>query len=252
MRIGAASGWAVGLAMVVSTAAAQEFGPRPQQPQQPPNARGEGTIKAIQGPLLLVEGGGGEKWSIRPNDLRQSTYNGTASPAWLHAGLWVRFTGQFDQRGASHGAVDEVEVFTYRPSRQPREGEQPGLYPAGGVGALDKLFGDEKDKPAKEVKAFKVVGQVTGVSKNRIQVATPGAVVSAELAENARVAVSLADPTLARVGDKVTFDGWASPQQPNQVLGNRLTFTGSEPLGVAKPAKPSPKKPAKPAEAEGK
>lgn len=87
--------------------------------------------------------------------------------------------------------------------------------------------------PVGEVQEFRVVGQIVGVQGNKLQVATGSQSLVVQLAENAKVKVSMPDAEYGVKGDDVHVVGLSNSAQPDAVQAKIVTITGSKPLAGA-------------------
>lgn len=196
-----------------------------------------GELKGIQGGAMHILTSTGEQWMVAPSkDPEKMTYQAIATPSWLKKGMWVELTATFDAKGKSHGSVNSLTVMT--PNKETKIGVNR-------MSALDAgpatLFSD--DEPVKsdvETASYQVIGRVTGITAGGELSITAGRTpVKVELAKTAQVAVKVTGLQLARPGDKVSVEGWYSPQQPQRAYANMITVTSQDTLGETK--KPEPK-----------
>lgn len=224
-------GW---LALMLVAACALPAPAQQRRGQDREGVRLSGKLVALQPGLMQVEAKDGETWLIkveaRGNDLM---YTATAKPEWLRPGMWVRFRASFDQRGRQQTELADVTVFT------PQEGQQLGLIPEVSLG--DGLFSDEEEERKKErstnqVTPYVVAGRIVGFKKSKMTVAAGNVPVTVEVPDTLRVAVEVADYSLAQPGDAVEIQGWKYPMVPGRAIANRLTVNSENVLGNPPPA----------------
>jgi hypothetical protein len=85
-------------------------------------------------------------------------------------------------------------------------------------------------KPVGEVQEFKIVGQVTNVQDNKLQINTGSQAIVVQLAANAKIKVSMPDAELAVKGDAVHVVGLSNAAQPDVVQAKIVTITAAKPL----------------------
>lgn len=205
------------------TAAAQK------PPQGPPKQTMsmDGVLQGVQAGLLQVVSDGGEPWLVKVEAKPENiTYQASADPSWLQAGMYVQFQGRFDHRGKAIAPVSQITVIT------PKADTRLGAFPDGSLDASGELFGEAKvetsSKPQPETYALTVAGRLAGVENGKIRVAAGNAVLDAELADKPTILVELGNYALARRGDKVSVNGWYL--QKGQGWANRLLVRAAQPL----------------------
>jgi hypothetical protein len=203
-----------------------------QQREREP-ARGVGKLTGLAPGVIQMETSKGEKWLVaiegRTPDI---SFQASATPAFVQAGMLVQFRAQLDKKGEAQDQITQVKVISQR------MGIQVGVQADGGFTG-DDLFAsndEEGGKKKKKVRAdaspYLVTGAVRSIKDGKMYVAA-GATVKAELSDNCKVDVDISDIRLAREGDSVEInEGWRYPNQPNQVYARRLTITAEKPLGV--------------------
>ncbi len=187
-----------------------------------------GTIKAMQGQILQVADSEGAQYYVKvPARADSIKLQGSATPEWLGRGMTVRFVAKFDKKGKAVSEVSQIEVFT--PTRE----DKPGVFPDSGLGAgSGELFSNKPKNPDEaEASSMKVVGQVVGARKGSLYVRAANATVQVKMSDRAKVSVAIADLRLMRPGDKVSFNGWYYPEQPQQIYANSVTVTAANPIG---------------------
>jgi hypothetical protein len=209
------------------------------------------AVEAIGGGKMKAKGDDGKPYMIGiPTDGDGIRFEGTALPAFLQNGQWVRFEGSFDQKGQAANPITSIEVFTlYKPkhtSAKDMQNMTPGAYPTGNnnAGLFTDASAKGQGKPqAKGPTSYRIVGQIRGVSKSGISVWTPQTMVSAEVIPDAKVMVTSQGPTslkLVRPGDSVAVEGFYLPPNDSLISAERLRFSSAKPLGTP-PEKPAVK-----------
>ncbi len=227
-------------------------------------AKVEGTLEDMGGYQLKVKPEKGESTLVGINPQKTDfVYVGTAEREFLLPGLMVRFTAAFDVNGKPQAALKELEIFV--PARKRRmtneymRDQTPGIHsidPGGEPGKANAKTGEKKtDKAAgKEGKGksnvaaagatatagssvmdFRIVGKLTGIQGNVIQVAAGNRPIMVELAEELKITVAAGDTTFCVAGDKVSATGLKNAAQPNYVEAEKITITAAKPLALPKP-----------------
>jgi hypothetical protein len=240
------------LLAIHGTAAAQEFGDWPK-PAPAPKPEGEvtqvkikGQIKGARGDLVYVVNEEGAQWVVKmPAEPRQIRLVGAAVPAWLQPGMLVRFSGQFDQNGKPQAPIKRIEVFTYRPPREGQTPEKPGVFLESAVSGIG-LFQDPNAAAASKIQSFIIIGQLRGLKKGEMMVAAGAVPVRVELAEDAEIAVDIADYRWARIDDEIELSGWHYPLIKTQVYATNVTIRSANPIGKVDEAAVPPAMPPQP------
>lgn len=216
--------------------------PAPQQPQVQ-ILRIDGTINKVTPQMLQVTASDGIDWllafEIDPKTIGENVViKGTAEPAWLRAGMLVRFTATLNERGQSEGDLAEVLAFDAHRTYS------PGVLPAG----LDQAFAEEESprQPRRgrgiEPGEYLVTGRLTSVRNGLMTVQAGPVAIKAQLAEEAVVQLEMTDHRLAREGDKFSAEGYYL--QAGQGMVHRLTVELAKPLeGPRRPAPRNSRKP---------
>ncbi len=223
----------------------------------------KGALEGARGNILTVKSDDGKSYMVRlPEDIEAVRYKGSGVPTMLQPGLMIRFEGMFDpSTGRTTVPVSQLEVFN---PMKPKHAQQkdimeitPGIYPvdsgnaAAGAGA--GLFADPNEKRPRtkaqpQSASFKVIGQVAGISKKGVNV-NAGRMLQIEVLPTTQIAVSDYGLRFAQPGDPIQVDGFYFPPNETQVLAQRITVTGANPLGVPQ-EKPKPGKAVKNSEKE--
>jgi hypothetical protein len=219
--------------------------------------RCSGKLKGVGPGVLQVESDKGERWLIavesRPQEI---SFQGSATPEFLRAGMLVQFNAALDKKGEAQDPIREIKVVAQRMGLQ--LGLQPGTAAGGGL-----FNSDDESKKKKKGRAdtapYLVTGTLRSIKDGRMYVAA-GSTVKAELADNCQVAVDISDISLAREGDNVEVEGWRYANQANQVYARRVTITTDKLLGGESKRRPTIKgdqesqqeRPTRKSDAEGK
>lgn len=213
--------------------------------------RAAGTIKEAGGGLLHVVGAGGSQWLVKVEAQPQNiSFMGTADDSWLQPGMLVRFSGLMDRRLRMTEPLSAVSVISMR------QGYVFGVTQEGlatGGNDAPKLFEDAKpEKPApvkkqpgsaNEPMPVLIIGRIVQAKNGKLTLDVgTGKQMKVELAEKARISVDVADLSWARAGDKIELDGWAYPQQKQNVFAQNVTITASNPLSSEKKRPAAPEK----------
>ena len=225
--------------------------------------RSSGTVLRIAPGFLQVKTKDGGQWIIKvPEKPENISITGSAEANWLQRGMYVRFTGLFDKRGKASGTISQLQVFS------PDKSTKIGVYPDSGLGLETKeLFGDKDQEAAAQrpkqpknspYSPFLIAGRIASIKGGKLSVLAGRTVVQAQLAETAKISVSVSDARLTREGDIVEIEAWypASQKAAGRAIATRMKITATKPYGMMKrnrperkPASPEPeKKPAEPAE----
>lgn len=228
-------------------------------------AKVEGTLEDMGGYQLKVKPEKGESTLVGINPQKTDfEYVGTAEREFLLPGLMVRFTAAFDVNGKPQTALKELEIFV--PARKRRmtneymRDQTPGIHsidpPGGEPGRANAKTAEKKTDQAagKEAKGkskvaaagatapagsgvmdFRIVGKLTGMQGNVIQVAAGNRPIMIELAEELEITVAAGDTTFCVAGDKVSATGLKNAAQPNYVEAEKITITAAKPLALPKP-----------------
>lgn len=171
------------------------------------------------------------KWLIQvmPGET-QVKVTGTATPGFLHAGLFVRFSAEIDDAGLLKNEIKELEIFT------PFGKNSTGVF----INAAD-----ENAKPVGKIVAgnYEIKGKVISYQKGELQLIA-GKKFAAKVASDAKITLNLQDISLAQVDDVLKVKGYyfkggdpsPSKNRPGQALGKLVEITLSKPLTAA-PAK---------------
>lgn len=233
---------AVFLGSFTPSAIAQGRPKRPQEARE--NIKGEGKVAEIGPGVLGIVGEGGDQWMVKlPNKLEDFAVSGKAERGFLKAGMWVEFIGTVGKRGQVAGPITDIVVFT------PRPGYEVGITPsrsssapAGGLFSSEEEEKPKKAKPAaEEPTEYRIAAAINKVGrKGEITVSASGVTLKADVAEDAKIKIDVADLQYVSVGDKVEFEGYYYETAKNQVYSSSLTVTAAQPFTDAKKTKGKP------------
>lgn len=203
-----------------------------QRPMQIPkdNISSAGKIKAARNGVFHVKNVGGDQWLLMVEPTAEEVVlRGTAAPQWLRAGMAVRFQGNFlknksgQPQGEAREPITELKVFTPRADSKiaVKEEAKRGSFLSGGA----------KSDNGMETAPFSVVGVLVKYKGGHMTVAVGKTQVRAKLADDAKVAVDLADPRFAREGDEIEFEGWHYVGQKDRVHATKVWITIAHTLG---------------------
>ena len=148
---------------------------------------------------IQVELKDGKKWVIYiPDKPEYIDVSGTAVLPWLKRGMFVSFTGLFDAKGAPQTEIRDILVF------QPNKDTKLGAQRDGVSGANKNLFGGNPNPNAVQTARFIISGRLVNINNGKMVVAAPGFQTTVSLAKKMTIRVKSHNPSLIRVGDKVT------------------------------------------------
>lgn len=149
---------------------------------------------------------------------------GTADVAFLRPGLWIRFQAALDAKGVAAEPLSQITVFTPR-------------------GAFS--VGIAADGPDKDTGQLTIAGQIRSLKKGKLTLETDKQVVSARVAEDAQVAIEVADLSLALPGSEIHVTGRFLKE--DAILADVVEVTLQEPLSAGGKKRRSRGKPKAPA-----
>ena len=232
------------------------------QGQRGPRPRGRrGTIQQIVPGGFVMSTRNSPAINVMVTPTTQVRLTGSATSDFIKPGLAVEFTAEVDKKHTVTEKVTSLTVVTLTAQRL------AGLFPGGmdavspaGSNNVNPVAGQkaERHKAAAPIQLPATVvvrGQVKSFKAGRLVVNTGKGIVKADLADDARIAVDIADISQARKGDTVTVRGRAD--QRGTVEADSVTVKAAAPLGGGgkkKPPKvvkkPAPSKDASDADAE--
>jgi hypothetical protein len=194
----------------------------------------QGKVDSASGNTLTAVNFGNERIFIyvSPGVTKQISVKGTAEPSAIKSGMGIRFAGKVDETGAVADAV--TDIYLISPDGALSEfdvGEDTEI--EGTIASYD-MKGNMKvlvNGVKKEMK-----GEKTVILK-RVKMAT------VKLADDVKVNVDMADPSLARKEDSLNVVGRIvkannKVDQPNHILAESLIIEMSQPL-TGKRGKPA-------------
>ena len=212
----------------------------------------EGALEAVAGYQLKVKPEQGDAVVAVVNPQKTDfEYTGTAEPEFLRPGLMVRFTAAFDASGKPQESLKELEIFN--PARKRRmtaeymRDQTAGIYPA------DAKAGNTENAPVKQPNnnrnnrqnngatpagssmQFRIVGKLTSIQGNTIQVAAGARPIMIQFDKELKISVVAGDTTFCQPGDKVQVTGLSNAAQKDFVDAEKITVTAAKPLAPPKP-----------------
>lgn len=183
-----------------------------QKADRPVRMQISGSVKEIVGLQYKVVTEKDEIWILgfSPNIVRNEDIKitGEADLAWVQSGMLVRMSAKINtKKGTFLDPVTDFEIISMRP------GIDFGVQNENEPKPTDGLFEakSQAKKPAKmpEEMTATIVGRLGSTSKGKITISVPGVfkTLKGELSEKCKILVDVDDPTMIRVGDKVTIEG---------------------------------------------
>jgi hypothetical protein len=250
---------AIACAVLVQPLVAQEYG-RPRQPEvRREGVQCTGTVKGVRAGIVQMVTGEGEQWLVKLESRPQSiSYSAEGDASIVKQGMFVMFNTRLGKRGQAAEPISDLTIFT------PREGYPVGVVSENALTAATPKaaanFFAEGDKPEqptsrpKPVKddentVYRVAGQITKISRTgELTINAGGNTIKADVAEDAKVNVSMGDLSWLKPGDNITFRGWYAQGQKGQAWASEVTASSTEPLkdesNKKKPLPGSAEKPA--------
>lgn len=200
----------------------------------------DGTVAGVLPGMLQMITKHKAKWLVQVIPGRtEIKVSGTASPDYLHAGAFVRFTADIDDAGTLVGEIKTLEITT------PFGKNPTGMFPMGA---------EFNAKPVSKVVAgaYEFRGKVVSYQDGEIQVVA-GKKVWGKVASDAKITVNVQDISLAKPDDKLNVVGYyyekfkSSKAKPGQAVAQKVKITMLAPLtappqkGPVKPTKIAPK-----------
>ena len=188
-----------------------------------------GTIEAIAVGRIQVTDSSNEKWMIGLTPKTKIQVVGEAGVEFLHPGLFVQFKTELDKRLAAANPIDELTIVT------PSQEKLPGVFPIG------ENKSDEGRNKTPAAGPCNVVGRITALKNNKLQINVGNGTVLCELSDNAKIRLDVADYTMVRKGDKINVAGLKIIGVPGQIQALQVKIDLAETLaGMA--MKPPPAK----------
>jgi hypothetical protein len=215
-----------------------------------------GTIQQIVPGGFIMSTRNGQTLNVLVTPATQVRLTGSATSDFIKPGFAVEFTAEVDKKHTVAEKVTTLTVVTLT-SAHPAALLPGGIDSVGpaGAGNFGPVAGQsvEKHKAAGPVQLPATVvvrGQVKSYKGDRLVIHIDKGIVKADLADDAHVAVDIADFSQARKGDTVTVQGRGV--RPGVVQADSVTVKAAAVLsgsGKKKPPKP-PKLDKKPAAAK--
>lgn len=205
------------------------------QPQGPQSLDETGFVEAASGNALTAKlGKNPASWVISVAPGAKVLVTGTAEPSYLHSGLSIKFTTEFDKKGtALPKEIEQIDIFTAAGK--------------GSVGVFDSTNAQSPDKPVRvpeDGKSYEIRTKVGSFKPetNELTVTVNGKKVVAKTSPSVAIKVESEDIGLAQEGDSVAVKGMYNPQQrpnpqagqPGYVTAESVTVTLSKPLAGSK------------------
>ncbi len=145
----------------------------------------------------------------------------------------VSFTSRFKAIKKNGQVVKAIKSLRELMVVTPTKEKPIGAKPEKRLGGRD-LFAPPtkatKKKKAQLGPAYEVVGRLVKFRGGKMTLACGRYEVQADLLEGAKVAVKIADVRWVRQGDRVSFQGWYYPKQPDRIVARTMTIQAVEPL----------------------
>jgi len=155
----------------------------------------EGTVAGVLPNTLAMITKHKAKWLIQVHPHQSEILvTGTALPAFLHPGLFVRFTAEFADGGALKDEIKELEIFT------PMARQGVGIFPQGA---------DEKSRPVTKLDPgiYEIRGKILTCEDGDVQILA-GKKISGRVASDAKVSINASDISLAQPEDEIKVVGY--------------------------------------------
>ena len=162
---------------------------------------------------------------------------GSAEPTFLHGGIFVKFSGEIDDKGVLKEEVKELEIFT------PMGKSSSGVFASGA---------DEKAKPINKLAAgtYDIRGKVASYKDGEI-VVVAGKKISGKVASDAKIAVNMQDFSFVQEHDTVKAKGFTyknfgpdiQTSRPGKAVGTEVQISLAKTL--TEPPRKGPVKPTK-------
>ncbi len=167
-----------------------------------------GKIVNVKRGLITAVDGDNQQGMIKIDPKDTKVYvTGTAMPSVLRSGMFIRFTGKFENAVATE-PVTELEIF------EPSESVDIGVFP------------EDPTDPNSDVL---VAGRVAAFKRGKLIMATGRQKVQADMAEDAELSLHVSDYSLASPGDDIRVLGKLFA--PGKIIATQVDITLAEPLG---------------------
>lgn len=208
-RVWFASFCLVATIVLFSTAPAPVYG---QKADRPVRMQISGSVKEIAGLQYKVVTEKDEIWILgfSPNIVKNEDIKitGEADLAWLQTGMTVRMSARINtKKGTFLDPVTDFEVIAMRPGIE--FGIQNENEPKPTDGLFEAKAQSKKSPKLPEEMTATIVGRLGSTKQGKISINVPGfnKTLKGDLSEKCKVLVDIDDPTMIRVGDKVTIEG---------------------------------------------
>ena len=198
------------------------------------NTKGSGTVQDLGPGWVLVEDKDEKKFYIKaPQRIEDFSFVAKADSSWLRPGMIVSFTSRFKAVKKNGQVVKAVQPLRELLVMTPTKEKPIGAKPEKRLGGRDLFAPPTKGKKKKSAQlgpAYEVVGRLVKFRGGKMTLACGRYEVQADLLEGAKIAVKIADVRWVRQGDRVSFQGWYYPQQPDRIVAKTMTIQANEPL----------------------
>jgi len=248
-----ASTWWFLLALIgLHTAAGQgirpPFGRPPGTPQTEPFAA-TGIVQRVLPGRVQILTNTNQTWIVLIDPKAVVHVQGTAKADYLRPGQYVRFMAAVDKKGRVVDKLASLTLFT------PRAPTELGIWPEGTAGEQQagqpQQFGAgaaPSNPAAGDAQRYMVAGRIASLRRGTMAVNTGRVLIQAELAEDPKIEVDVANYLLAKPGDKISVTKGRMPAglmalPPGRIgtaQATELTIELTQPLTTqpAKPARP--------------
>ena len=241
LRLGFA---AVLMACLSGPLPAQNFQRCAQHGRQPPALEPveiRGVLEGVMRGRMIVRDVNNQPWQVAVPLNTKVQVTGGAEVDCLQTGMFVEFTVELDDRGASKDKIDALTIVTLSRERQ------IGLFPAKVAIDQDDLDwgaenaqGREAAKPSKRAAGavpagtYRIVGRLMVGRGEKLSVQVGRASLPFELAEPTAVTVDISDYSVASQGDHAIVKGMMMPNLPGMAKATKVTIELAKPLSGAK------------------
>ncbi|MDA8745642.1 hypothetical protein N9N28_13500 [Rubripirellula amarantea] len=189
----------------------------------------KGKLVSFKRGILVVTTDEGTQMNVAlPDDIASFVFVAEAKPAFLQRGMFVRFSGSFNQAGMAQSPIRKVEIFqpvAGKLNGHQREAFVPGIYPVNRPKAAE---------PPPQVADVKVVGNIMGMDASGVMGVMIGKQpLQVPLAPDVRLELRFNNMSLAEEGDSVSVAGFYQAGDETNVKASRITITTSRVYGEA-------------------
>ena len=198
------------------------------------NTKGTGVVQDLGPGWVLVTDKDEKKLYVKaPQTVEDFSFVAKADASWLRPGMIVSFTSRFKAIKKNGQVVKAIKPLRELMVVTPTKEKPIGAKPEKRLGGRD-LFAPPtkttKKKKAQLGPVYEVVGRLVKFRGGKMTLACGRYEVQADLVEGAKVAVKIADVRWVRQGDRVSFQGWYYPKQPDRIVARTMTIQAVEPL----------------------